>query len=366
MHKKILIVSNMYPSKLYPSYGVFVQNFCKQLSELGYKFDISSMTKTQNKALKMAKYFIFYLVTFLKTLFGKYDLVYVHYPSFSAAPVNLARRLRHFELITNVHGTDVVPLKAEHEKMLANTKVAVDNSKTVVVPSEYYKHLLIKKYNLDEKKIFVYPSGGINESIFYPYEKEKKDSIKATYNIERNSFVIGYVSRINKAKGWDVFIQALKKAKLLKYRNIKIIIVGSGEDDDRLQEEVSALPKYLNEAIVRFPLLNQRKLADIYNLLDILVFPTISKSESLGLVAIEAMSCGVPVIASDYAAPAFYIKSNINGMKFKVGDDDELARTIDNYIMKPAEEIEVLRRGAIETASNYSSHNIAQRLKEIM
>lgn len=364
--KRILVVSNMYPSKQFPSYGVFVKNFCDQLAELGYNFDISFMTKIQNKYLKIVRYGAFYISTFFRALFGKYELIYIHYPSFSAAPINVARCLRKFEVITNVHGTDVVPLKEGHEKMIGNTKKSIQNSKTVVVPSEYYKQLVIEKYNVDDQKVFVYPSGGINEQIFYPYESELREKKKEEYGIDENAFVMGYVSRINKAKGWDIFIDAIKKANSLKRSNLKIFIVGSGEDDKMLENEIKLLPDYLQAAIIRFPLLDQKKLAEIYNMLDIFLFPTISASESLGLVAIEAMSCGVPVIASDFAAPAYYIVNNFNGFKFKVGDSHELADSIDSYMLLTSTEKEFLKQGALDTGRRYSRQNIEQGLKEIM
>ena len=62
-YNKILVVSNMYPNNKYPSYGVFVKNFCDQLTELNIHYDISALTKTQNKALKIIKYIYFYIRT---------------------------------------------------------------------------------------------------------------------------------------------------------------------------------------------------------------------------------------------------------------------------------------------------------------
>ena len=363
MYNKVLVVSNMYPNKEYPSYGVFVKNFCDQLSEIGIKYDVSALTKTKNKAVKILKYGLFYVKTFLMCLSGKYDLVYIHYPSFSGKPVLGARKLKRFDIITNVHGTDVVPLKKEHERMLENTKKAIDYSKTVVVPSEYYKQLIIEKYRIMDSKVFVYPSAGVNESIFFEYDSNRKEKLREEYGINEATLVVGFVSRINKAKGWDVFIDAIESMQFPNDRKYKFFIVGSGEDDAELEIRIKGLPDAIRESVVRYPLLEQKKLADIYNLLDVFVFPTMSASESLGLVAIEAMACGCPVIASDYAAPKYYVIDGVNGYKFKRGSSTELNQRLLQYMNLV--DFEALRNGALKTAEHFKKASIIRELKEV-
>ena len=56
---KILVVSNMFPSKKNPSYGTFVKNFCDQLEELKIDFDISVMKKSKGKVSKIVSYIFF-------------------------------------------------------------------------------------------------------------------------------------------------------------------------------------------------------------------------------------------------------------------------------------------------------------------
>ena len=194
-YNKVLVVSNMYPNNQYPSYGVFVKHFCDQLNEIGIDFSISVLNKTQNRTIKIVKYGLFYLRTFFMVLFGNYDLVYIHYPSFSAKPVLIAHKFKSFDIISNVHGTDVVPLKNEHEKMIRNTKKAIDVSRVVVVPSEYYKQLLIEKYNIIDKKIVIYPSAGVDEQLFFRFDSDRIAAIKREYKIDNDAFVIGSVPK---------------------------------------------------------------------------------------------------------------------------------------------------------------------------
>lgn len=364
-YKKVLVVSNMYPNKSHPSYGVFVKNFCSQLGVMGINYRVSKLTKANNRFEKVIKYGLFYIRTFVMSLLGNFDLVYIHYPSFSAKPVLIARKMRTFDIISNVHGTDVVPLKEEHEKMQGNTRQAIENSSLVVVPSEYYKQIVVEKYKIPNKKVFIYPSAGINEKLFYPFGSEKVTELKNKHKIDGNTFVIGFVSRINKAKGWDIFLEALEKCYVLKDSKIAIYIIGSGEDDRELDKKINSLPSYIGSEIRRYPLLPQESLAELYNIFDVFIFPTVSASESLGLVAIEAMACGCPVIASDYAAPKYYIIDDENGYKFIKGNPEELASTIKKYLSLSEDEKMRLREGAISTGKQYSQKTITAKLSEI-
>lgn len=364
-NKKVLVVSNMYPSKSFPSYGVFVKNFCAQLSDVGIITRLSVLTKTENKVLKVMRYIVFYLFTFFKCLIENPDLVYIHYPSFSAKPVLIARRIRKFDIISNVHGTDVIPLKPEHQKMLINTEKAIRVSKTVVVPSEYFKNLVVEKYGINASKVFVYPSAGVDENVFFEYSEQQKDALRKKYGIQAEAFVIGFVSRMSKAKGWDVFIDAVEELIEKNNTAIKAIMVGSGEDDDELSRRISASPQLLQESIIRYPLLDQKELAEIFNLFDVFVFPTVSASESLGLVAVEAMSCGCPVIASNYAAPKYYVFDDVNGYKFEKGNANDLAAKLEHFIELSDSDKKSLKEGAISTSKRFARHNIIIDLKKI-
>ena len=161
-------------------------------------------------------------------------------------------------------------------------------------------------------------------------------------------------------------MNALEKVSAFKTRNIRIYIVGSGEDDSLLDTRIKELPYFLRNSIIKYPLLSQNKLADIYNILDVFIFPTVSASESLGLVAIEAMACGVPVIASDYAAPKYYVANGQNGYKFEVGNEDALANAIERYIDEFPESKIRLGDGALKIADGFKKNNIINDLKRII
>lgn len=357
---RILVVSNMYPSDEHPEYGTFVKNFCNQLEKVGIKYSLAVMYKTNSKLKKAVLYIKFYISTFFKCLFGKYDTIYIHYPSYSAMPVLWSNRIRKCDIFTNVHGSDVVPITNNQHRMEKYTKAAIDVSRKIIVPSEYFKKTVCEKYYVEKNKIYIYPSGGINENLFYPFSKEKIKEIKHKMKIEEGKFVVGFVSRISKAKGWQTFLSAAFEVSKSR-KDVVFLIVGSGEDDDLLDECVNK--SEYREKFYRFSSQSQEKLAEIYNILDVYIFPTNSLSESLGLVAIEAMACGKPVIASDYAAPRYYINDSENGYKFEKDNYRQLADCIIEYMDNPNKDI--LVKGALQTADKYSSEKIVCELKKV-
>lgn len=361
---KVLVVSNMYPDEKHPSYGIFVKRYIDELDKIGILHQESVMHQHDGKLSKLFGYITFYVGTYFKVLFGGYDCVYVHQASHSSPPVIAAAKIRKPQIYTNVHGCDVAPENASQEKMQKYTKSILKSSARVIVPSEYYKEYVEKKYAIGDSKIFIYPSAGIDKNVFYEKNAKQKAVAKEKYGLNGDHPIFGMAGRISEGKGWDTFVEAID---ILKKENVKatFVIVGSGREDDKLNALIKV--RHLSDAVVRIGLLPQNELCDFYNAIDYFVFPTRRESESLGLVAIEAMACGIPVIASDFAAPKYYIEDGINGYKFKVGDSRQLAEIIKSCCTTvDAKSYQRLHDGAIATAERYSTENIRVQLVTAM
>ena len=348
---RILVVSNMYPNKKYPSYGVFVKSFCDSLDSLGIKYSSAVMYKANNKLEKLFRYVIFYITTFFKTLFFRFDIVYVHYASYSSVPVLFARKFKRVKVYTNLHGSDVVPENDKQRKMIKYTRMVLDISDKIIVPSEYFRDYVSDKFGVLHEKIYISHSGGVDSTVFHMHKKDGNSEI----------FKIGFVGRLSYGKGWKTLLDAIRKLSILNY---EVVIVGNGSEEKAMLEYIN---KYkLGSRIKKFDLLPRHSLAKIYQQLDLFVFPTEREGESLGLVAIEAMACGVPVIASDFAAPAYFVKNYYNGFKFEKGNSAHLASMIEEFYNLPAEKKLKLQDGAISTAREYETNKVTEDLKKIL
>lgn len=355
---KILVVSNMYPNIKNPYYGAFVKNFCDNLDQIGINYEKSVMVKQKSKSFRLVGYTHFYFKTFLKIVINKYDVIYVHFASHSAPPVLLANKIKNVTVYTNVHGSDVIVNGKSQSILQSFSRKLLGLSSKIIVPSDYFKDYVSNTFSISNDKIIVYPSGGINPQIFYRYNETKIVDLKQKYNFDLSSKYIGYVSRLIDKKGWRTFVLAAKELVGINPK-LKFVIVGSGPSKVNLIELINQLN--IEDYFTIFDMLPQQKLADIYNLIDIFVFPT-EMRESLGLVALEAMACGTPVFASNIAAPKYYIIDGYNGYKFPVGDYKYLAEKIKSYFDEDSTHI---KQGALDTAEIYKSNNIRNILEKL-
>ena len=347
---RLLIVSNMYPTDKSPTFGTFVKNFADGLVQRrpGYRVDIVAVRGTaQSKWGKLRKYVGFYASLLGKLLFKKYDMVYVHTITFPTPPLRIASLFRNLNLIFNVHGSDVLTNSRLSEMLKQLCRPLFAKSRYIVVPSEYFKRVVIKEFpELEERKIIVSASGGVSRAFFSQGRYPSSQSIR-----------IGYVSRIVKGKGWETLLKALKVLDD-KGAGFEATIVGAGAESVKLAE-ILAHSGYRNK-VEYIGAIGHDKLPGFYKSIDLFVFP--SESESLGLVGLEAMAAGVPVIGSDIGGIATYVEDGVNGFLFKPRDHEELAERILRYMRMTETELIGMMRAAYATATRYESSLVLDTL----
>lgn len=353
--KKILIISNMYPSKKYKHYGVFVENTAKILKENGYKVSVSALKKKDTKITKLAGYSWFYLKAILIALFGHYDYLYAHYISHCALLIKIIKKIKpKIKVIVNVHGNDVVPENEHDEKFIPMVKEVLPMIDMCITPSQYFQNIMIDQYHLPENIVKVFPSGGVNLKVFKHFDCTKK-----LFDLDENKTVIGYVGRYEIRKGWEIFLEAVHL--LENHDQYQIVMVGTGDEESQADEMI----KKYNLKIKKLHMLNQKDLAKLYSAIDIFCFPTYRKSESLGLVGLEAMACGAITIASNMAGPTSYIEDNKNGFFFEPCNVQDLKDKIENVLQLSQSAKEKIKTNAYETVKQYDIDQISDTLIDI-
>ena len=351
MKPKILLISNMYPSDKYPAYGIFVKNFVDILSNNFNFTNIVIRGREKDKLKKSMIYGLFFIRTFYNIFFKKNDYIYVHYISLISVLLYFIFPFIRCKIILNFHGTDMIGEFSKFSKFIFFfTKKISKKANLIIVPSEYFKNRAIEILEVKKNDIYVYPSSGIDLELFRPLSKEKN---RNKFGFNDDAYVVGMVSSIYEAKGWKVFLDAMYKLKN-SISNLKILIAGRGIEEEELLNYIKN--KNLDDIVIFVGEKSHSELVEIYNALDVFVFPTMLE-ESLGLVGLEAMACGVPVVGSNIGGLTDYIKDNYNGYLFEVGNCNDLA----SKVLK-CRDNKKLSQKAINTAYLFSSKVVSKKL----
>ena len=282
-------------------------------------------------------------------LFNSHDLIYIHYANHSLLPFLILRRMSK-KSIVNFHGSDLFPDNLFKKFLKKITKGLIKDFKGVVVPSEYFKEEVVKQFGISEKKIFVSPSGGIDLSLFSSTKNKRSNE---------NEIIFGYVGRLDKGKGFELLIPLALKLKTQGFK-FKFHVIGGGSLLELYKEQVKQ--QDLSLCFNFFGMQPQNKLPNFLRSMDVFIFPSYRKGESLGLVGVEAMACGVPVIGSNIGGIATYVKENYNGFLFEVGDVNSLIMKVLQFISLDDEERKYLSENAIFTAKEYDSQHVNENM----
>jgi phosphatidylinositol alpha-1,6-mannosyltransferase len=170
---------------------------------------------------------------------------------------------------------------------------AVNRAEAVVVVSNFTKEKLIATTHVSPDKVFILPNS-INAQKFEI--KGRSADLVQRYGVKEAKVVLT-VARMSKGeqyKGYDNVLGSLPQV-IESIPNLKYLIVGEGDDLPRVKLLVQQLN--LEDHVVFCGRLADHELADHYNLCDVFIMP--SRNEGFGIVFLEALACGKPVIAGN-------------------------------------------------------------------
>jgi L-malate glycosyltransferase len=353
--KNILLISNMYPSKKQPSYGIFVKNFEEAMA--GRSLAIVSKVVIQGRGSsvlhKTYKYARFFFSVLCKGLYLKYDILYVHYINHTALPVFLLSLLKpRAKLILNSHGGDVVHQSTFARLIFPLARLNIKKASLIVAPSSYFKEIIQKTFNHYKNNIFISPSGGVNLKLFYPIAQERKSDF----------IQLGFVGRIDSGKGWEIYLKAVSLLVHELGFNVTAHVIGGGSQKDAFDDMIKLLN--ISCSIVYHGRVPQNKLVEYYNMFDVFIFP--SAQESLGLVGIEAMACGIPVIGSNIGGISSYLENGKHGFLFENQNANDLAHKIIIYQGLSLDLKSQMKSNVLNKAKEFDCLKVADDLTNII
>jgi glycosyltransferase involved in cell wall biosynthesis len=174
----------------------------------------------------------------------------------------------------------------------------------------------------------VYP--GASLGAFDPSRLPGPSIMRAKLGLPPDGPLIGMVGRLQRWKGMHVFIDAMAQVHCSRPDARAVIVGGAHETEPRYADELRAQVRARGlEGVVTFAGF-RTDVAEWMQAMD--VFVHASEREPFGIVVIEAMALGKPVIAGSEGGPAEIIEDGVNGVLVPYGDDGSLAHAILRYL----------------------------------
>lgn len=251
---------------------------------------------------------------------GKIDLIHSNYAITHGTAANNARDYINFlgkkiaTIVTN-HGSDI-HTNGHHKFLSSSIESTLLKADEITFVSNALKEEAYSLFPLIKGKgTTIYNFVDTEKFVFNQSERE---SIRDKLNIPHGAFVVYHASNFRDIKNIDYF-SVLANMDKNNDRPFYFVMLGDGPEKTRLEDKVS-INYNLNE---QFRFMGKKDNVTPYiNASDVALLP--SKRESFGLVLLEAMSCGLPVVGSNVGGISEVISHEENGFLFDLGDFNSL------------------------------------------
>lgn len=252
--------------------------------------------------------------------------------------------------------------------MIASTRLAVEKAvletaERIVATSpqekEHMRSLVSTKGNID-----IIPCG----TDIHRFGSIDKQAARAELGIDSDALMVFYVGRFDPRKGIETLVRAVGQSKLRDTKKLKLVIGGGsrpGQSDGKERDRIEGIVAELGMSdMTIFPgRLSDDILPAYYAAADVCVVP--SHYEPFGLVAIEAMASGTPVVASDVGGLQFTVVPEETGLLAPPQDDAAFATAIDRILANPDWRNQLGAKARVRVEQKFSWDGVAHQLSDL-
>jgi len=381
--KKIAIITAVYPpykggigniafqrahllAKRGQTVTVFTPQYNSKSSPLEGVFYLKPLIKYGNAA------YVPHLCEKLKN----FEVVILEYPFFGGMrAVYSAKKKYGFKLILNYNmdtvGSGLKGLIFQYVKKYFLPKI-IDIADLVLASSQdYAKHSDLGKYWRDNDNKFQILPNGVDIQKFQPKADQPlagKDiylEFRKNLNINLDEKIILFVGGLDKAhyfKGVEYLIKAIEH---ISFNNkFKIVIVGKGDLQSKYRDIAEKLG--VKDKVLFTGGISDNYLVKLYQMAEVTVLPSIDQSEAFGVVLVESMACGAPVIASNLPGVRSVFEDGITGFVSKIRDEKDIAEKISFILNNPEKRKQMSEKGIKLVKEKYDWNIIADKLMKLL
>lgn len=239
----------------------------------------------------------------------------------------LATRLwpvRH--VITTVHNfpSNLDPASRHHAMAKQTNRIVFNGAKRLIAVSTELKRCLEKDIGINARKITVIPNG-IDIARWEAYRNTDCLDVSRSLGLPDDAILIGVVGRLVPFKGHRVLLKSMRQV-IGSHPNAYLLVVGDGPLREKLEEQVKELGISQNVRFLGFIDEPGRYMAA----LDLFVLPSVN--EPFGIVLLEAMAMGLPVVSTRAGGVPDIIEDGVTGLLAEPGDEKSLASAIEKVL----------------------------------
>lgn len=281
------------------------------------------------------------------------DLLHVHYAVPHAVSAIIARQIvgEHLKVVTTLHGTDITVLGYD-PSLTEIIRFGIDHSDAVTAVSQ---HLVDHTKELLETLNPIQPVYNfIDESVYYPRDASH---LRGTYGIDPDEKVIVHISNFRKVKRTKDVVEVFDKIN--EHVPSRLLLIGDGPELSTMCQLVKE--KGLRDRVIFLG--KQDNVAELLSMSDLKLL--LSEKESFGLVLLEAMACGVPVVATNVGGIPEVIDDGNTGFLCEVGDIEAVAERALQVLTDEALHRKLSENGIHQAEERFHSCNIVTQYEAI-
>lgn len=288
-----------------------------------------------------------------------YDIIHAHdwHSAFAAKSLKHALKI---PLAFTIHSTEHGRNRGIHSDLQRYIHeiewMATYEAWRVICCSDYMSDELRRIFSLPQDKIDVIPNGV--DQVIMP-DQDFVSGMKCRY-ARPEDFLVFYIGRLVYEKGVHVLLSSIPKI-MEEVRNTKFVIAGDGYYADVLREKAQRLG--IEDHVVFTGRISDRERDALYVAADVAVFPSLY--EPFGIVALEGMVRGTPVVVSDTGGLSEVVRHEETGLKVYPGDSDSLGWGIKRVLLDESLRTRLSENGPKEVKERFNWDRVADLTREV-
>ncbi len=297
---------------------------------------------------------------------GEVDIVHLHYPFYFGAEAVFLRSLTTSLRYVVTYHQDVIftgPLRLLerlHHRWCGE-QILRRARKVLATSWDYARSSRLGNLIRRHPGLVSELPNGVDTERFHPGRDARDWRIR--YGLRAGGRVVLFVGALDRAhyfKGVDVLLHAMAR---LSDTGVRLLIVGEG--NLRLAYQDLAIRLGIADRVLFCGRVSDEALPYHYALCDLLVLPSTTMGEAFGVVLLEAMACGKPVVASDLPGVRSVVRDGEDGLLARPGDAADLAEKIRALLDDPYRRREMGGRGRAKVEEKYAWPQIIPHLVQV-